>query len=360
MVNLTKFTRRIKRLFTKDKPQQIIFFITNRCNSRCKHCFNWKVLNAEMNELSLEEIEKISKNLGEFPDLLLSGGEPFLRRDLADLCYIFYSNNKIVNLAIPTNSLLPETIRDKTIEILEKCKGINLTLNLSLDGLKETHENIRGVKGNFEKVFENIKGLTKIREKYPNLKINVSTVVFNENIKEIPELVEYVKKNTTVDFHGFEVIRGDPKIAKTGLTDAEFEKYKDIVLTTEEYYMSKKFNPLIKWYLLAKKKYFLNLQKDAMKTNKMDVQCLAGQSIFVLEHNGIVKGCELLEPLGNVRDGGYNPNKILKSKNGQIFVNRIKKTKCACTHCVFLYHSIDHDPITALIKIPLYGLLHKR
>jgi len=90
-----------KNIFIKKcaSPIYLIFFVTEICNARCKHCFgnfsNEKEKAKE--ELSLEEINKISKNMDNLLYLLPTGGEPFLREDLPDIINVFYRNNRLRN-----------------------------------------------------------------------------------------------------------------------------------------------------------------------------------------------------------------------------------------------------------------------
>ena len=122
----------------KKLPNYLIFFITSKCNSKCKHCFYWKNL-IEKKDLNLEEINKIYKNLDNLLWIHLSGGEPFMRNDLSKICSIFIKNNKTKNFAIPTNCLLKEKVIKETEEILKENPEINLNITLSLDGLEKPH-----------------------------------------------------------------------------------------------------------------------------------------------------------------------------------------------------------------------------
>ena len=89
---------------TKSSPVQLTLFVTSRCNIRCKMCFYWEpVENKSTQEITLEEVEKISKSMPDFFWLLLSGGEAFVREDLAEIVETFYKNNNIKHLTIPTN-----------------------------------------------------------------------------------------------------------------------------------------------------------------------------------------------------------------------------------------------------------------
>ena len=100
------------------KPVYLIFFVTDVCNARCRHCFNWS-LNQKPNDLTLDEIENFSKQLDHIEWLALSGGEPFERKDLAEICGIFLKNNSVSQITIPTNGLSPKLIYNTIKQVLE-------------------------------------------------------------------------------------------------------------------------------------------------------------------------------------------------------------------------------------------------
>src|SRR3989344_268480 len=199
------------KLYIKKDLFQVIFHVTFRCNSRCSFCFNWKNIDeVKSNELTLDEINKISKSLPEFPWFLISGGEPFLRNDLDEIIEIFCKNNKIKHITLPTNGLLTNKIAEKVESILKKCPSISLNLVLSLDGIKEKHDKIRGIKGNFNKLMQTYKLLMPLRKKYSNLAVKFNTVISNTNYKELGKIIDYVKF-LKADMHTIDFIRGSPR-----------------------------------------------------------------------------------------------------------------------------------------------------
>ncbi|NTV23536.1 MAG: radical SAM protein, partial [Nanoarchaeota archaeon] len=128
----------LKALYLEKRPLPIHLILHNTfiCNAKCGHCFNWDNLNKHKpeEELSLEEFEKISKSFDKKLRFLnLSGGEPFLRKDISEMCHHFVKNNPgLVSISIPTNGLLPKKIREETEKICDKCKT-SISINLSLD-----------------------------------------------------------------------------------------------------------------------------------------------------------------------------------------------------------------------------------
>ena len=138
------------------KPVYLIFFVTDVCNARCRHCFNWS-LNQKPNDLTLDEIENFSKQLDHIEWLALSGGEPFERKDLAEICGIFLKNNSVSQITIPTNGLSPKLIYNTIKQVLELPFNFKLSVNLSIDGMEKTNDEIRGVRGGFKKAIDSVK-----------------------------------------------------------------------------------------------------------------------------------------------------------------------------------------------------------
>ena len=69
----------------------------------CSHCFYHDSLNKKFNELSLEEIDTFTKTMDPLLNLVLTGGEPYLKHDLDQIVRIFYHNTKVPIITIPSN-----------------------------------------------------------------------------------------------------------------------------------------------------------------------------------------------------------------------------------------------------------------
>jgi len=346
MKNILKF---LTEPFLNKKLRTVTFFVTNRCNSRCSHCFYWKNL-GKTEELPLNKIKKISQSMGDFYYLSISGGEPFLRDDLPEVCSVFYEQNNVRDISIPTNSMQPQKIVETTKEILHDCPKAKISINVSLDGLEKTHDKTRNTKGAFKKVMENIKLLTDLKKISPNLIVNVTTVVSNANLEELEKLSDFIRNNTKVDNHSFEILRGNPKDPKFRRLDpVQFKKLTKLIVDNNYHYFKNKgfFTSL---YLKKRQKYFLKQQFLALNDQNWDVPCLAGKTTVVLEPDGTVKPCELLESIGNLKDFDYNLPRLLNSDKAKKIRRWIKESRCSCTHCVALNLSISHNPSAVFIK----------
>ena len=104
--------RFIKNIFTR-KLHTLFFFITSNCNSRCKGCFYWKNIN-KVKELSLEDIKVMFGRMPDINHISISGGEPFLRKDIVEICEVFAKGNNVKSITIPTNGLMPDIIYKNT------------------------------------------------------------------------------------------------------------------------------------------------------------------------------------------------------------------------------------------------------
>src|SRR5262249_28033520 len=133
----------------------LFLFVTSRCNSLCRTCFYFDKLNSR-DDLTYAEIERISQTAPPFRKLWISGGEPFLREELAEVVGMFARRNGVRNGNLPTNGLLPEKLFPAVDRMLELCPDTAIDLNFSLDGLAPTHDSIRGVPNNFDRTLATI------------------------------------------------------------------------------------------------------------------------------------------------------------------------------------------------------------
>ena len=107
------------------KISRLFYFVTSKCNARCEFCFNldnvidWEKRKEE--ELTLEEIRQIARNLKRLPYITMSGGEPFMRSDLVDILRVFHEEARTQWITIPSNGAITENTLRMTQEILTKC-----------------------------------------------------------------------------------------------------------------------------------------------------------------------------------------------------------------------------------------------
>src|SRR5262249_29085182 len=163
----------------RQTPPFMIIFINSICNLTCEHCFYWRNLNRR-DDLTFEEFEKLSQSLGRFENLNLSGGEPFLHPQFADICLLFLHNNGARHLDVPTNGYYTEKTRDQLSKVLESKTLQYFVCELSLDGTEEYHNRFRGNPKSFAKAMETYDVLAQMQRADPRLRIHAISTATHE------------------------------------------------------------------------------------------------------------------------------------------------------------------------------------
>lgn len=324
-----------KFLFKKKRksPIYLIFEPTNRCNSACSFCYNKKQLNRDDEELSLEEIDKITKSMkGPLINLSLSGGEPFLRDDLEKIIDIFDQNVGMRFLTIPTNGLASEKIEQKIIEIADIFSG-RITVMLSIDGIGKNHDEIRGVSGNFNKILETYERLAGLH--LENLKLGVNTCLTDKNKNGYREINDFVKREMPlIENHNFSMLR-----------EADFDQ--GVKPPGSEFLRSNKRNlqkiatsgsdrGLKDRFLQAIRARYYDIFEKNIKKKKRKWDCYAGSLAGYLNYKGDLFPCEMLPAWGNLKDFDYDLVQLWNSKQALERKKEIKRKKCNCSHGCFV------------------------
>ncbi|MFW9882000.1 MAG: radical SAM protein, partial [Candidatus Thorarchaeota archaeon] len=159
-------------------PPVVFWSVTQRCNLNCTHCY----VDQDLNEMSYDEACGIIDQLSEAKNFILIffGGEALLRNDIFDL--MRYASNKNVNVALASNGTLIDEEKAKKLKEI----GVGY-VQVSIDGLKDVHEQIRGI-GTFEKAISAIKNCLN-----EGLYTCIGTTITNQNVHQIYGLVDLAK-----------------------------------------------------------------------------------------------------------------------------------------------------------------------
>ncbi len=195
MSHIEETVLRLEKFFAgkKEDPVKVDIFFTEACNFKCRFCNYSKVskeaIKKEMNDKKILTLvnEICEMNVKIFGVL---GGEPFLRKKVLLKSMEKIKKHGIAGSIVSNGSLIKED--DVTRMVKMKWDLIRL----SIDGLKKTHEYLRGVKGSFEKVLNVIKTFYRIKKKfksnYPTVEVNF--VLTNKNYKELGKLMELLSR----------------------------------------------------------------------------------------------------------------------------------------------------------------------
>ncbi|MFA4888698.1 MAG: radical SAM protein [Candidatus Omnitrophota bacterium] len=181
-------------------PSILVFFSSFRCNARCVMCSAW-VKQKTRKELNCSEVERIFSDVTlskSIKVINLTGGEPTLREDLVEIVKIIAA--KCVNLErldLSTNGITGLDVIDKIEQILAYLlpRGLKLSASLSIDGVGEVHDRVRGTPGAFNTIDGVIKELRELMRLYANFTCGVNTTINKLNYKSLEEILNYCRRN---------------------------------------------------------------------------------------------------------------------------------------------------------------------
>ncbi|MDA2937109.1 radical SAM protein [Acidobacteria bacterium AH-259-A15] len=342
------FSRAVKdvkiasRLFYKrGLPVSLIFFVTSRCNLLCTHCFYWEELNKRKNELTLDEIEKISRSLPNLLTVSLTGGEPYLRADLPDIARAFEQNSHVRNIQIPSNGLLVERTVSRVEALMQKVHRARVSTGVSLDGPEDIHNRIRQNPKSFERALQTLAELKKLKPHFPNLSVGVALTVSSANQDRLGEFYRFVEEELQPDAVTITLVRGNPIDAS--LKKVDLRLYHDFARQVIEYRTAHRLtNGWMDRLVIAKEEETYRLIGEAAQASKRISPCYGGELIGVLSETGEVYVCETLDKsMGNVRDFDCDFAKLWQGELAEEGRHYQKELGCQCTYeCAMSINSL--------------------
>jgi len=168
------------------------YISTHRCNARCLMCGIWKETDTRDRELSPDALGEIlaDRLFSRMEYIGISGGEPFIRDDLRELCDVVLRRcPKIKRLSLTTNGLLTRRIHDLLPEIADGTRAVGalLDVSVSVHGMGETLDAVYGVDGAFSKIERTIRFLEELRDQ-GRLSFSMNCVLLAENLGQADEL----------------------------------------------------------------------------------------------------------------------------------------------------------------------------
>lgn len=346
------------KAYVTNKVGYAIFFVTARCNSRCKTCFYWKNSESDSkSELATGEYELISKKWKNLFHVSLTGGEPLLRNDLGEIATCFHNNSNTKSLGLTTNGLLPEKAGATVISILKTNPKIHLKLSVSIDAIGEKHDYIRGIKSNFEKAAETINISKQIAKEHKNFEVRVNLTYCSYNKDDIISIIDYLDDTFGVPVN-IGIVRGDARAA--GSKEISPEGYR----AATGYIMSKydERGNVSGLFRMLDNVIFRVYETtyQTLKEKRQVINCVAGKNMLVIDEKGFVLPCEMLASVfpgklfdfPNMRQYNYDINAALKSNEFKNIMEHIRSAKCFCTYECATMNSIIYNPLM-LCKILL-------
>ncbi|MHC1584757.1 MAG: radical SAM protein, partial [Candidatus Syntropharchaeia archaeon] len=308
-------------------PRLISWNTTYECNLRCEHCYIDAVgvgeapedeLTTEEGKMLIDQISEISKCI-----LVLSGGEPLLRKDIFDIAK--YGTEKGLRIVMGTNGTL---IDDKTAKKLKE-SGV-MRVGISIDAVSpEVHDDFRGVKGCHRKAIEGAKACFR-----NGLSFQIHTTVTRSNYEEIPSLIDLAVDLGADAFHLFFLV---PTGRGEGVEDVTPKEYEEMLLFL--YKKQKEYEIEIKAVCAPQ---FMRIAEQEGGKHDFHLErytrgCLAGTNYCRIKPDGEVNPCPYLPiSVGNIKEKPFGEI----WRESEVFKNLrdFSKLKGKCGSC--RYNSI--------------------
>ena len=346
-------TRKKKWVQSLETPVALIFFVTSRCNLRCSHCFYWKELNTGNAELSIDEIRRIAASFKHPVSLSLTGGEPFIRKDLKEIIEAFHQGCGTREIGIATNGTLQKATIETIRSILEADCLSSLSVQISLDGLEKTHDDIRGVKGSYKKAISTIKELKKLEGKYPGFRLKTALTVQKRNLSELKEFVDNLLP-LKIPLR-FNIVRGGRfgvfNLPPTACSDFDPKEGGGSFLSLDEikgaYALLKEMNDGSSFHFWpSRQQRIWELSIQMLEEKQSAMPCYASAMESVLYSDGDVAFCELSKPFANIREFNYAFARLWKSEKADKMRKLI--SRCCCIHGCNLTTGLTFEPETVV------------
>lgn len=280
-------------------PRLIAWELTRTCNLDCVHCRAAASKGPYEGELTTEEVFRILEEITEvgFPIIILTGGEPLLRKDLIEITQ--KASSLGLKPVLATNGTL------LTKEILRELKKAGISrVSISLDGADaRSHDNFRKMPHAFEGAMRGIKLLKEC-----GIPFQINTTVTAVNAHELPKVHELAKALGAVAHHIFLLVpvgRGK-ELAEEALPP---ERYEEIL---HWFYEQRSKSGLHLKATCAP--HYYRIMRERAREEGLEVTyetfgldavtrgCLAGTGFCFISHQGIVQTCGYLEiPCGDLR-----------------------------------------------------------
>ncbi len=146
-------------------------------------CDIWQLQN--ISEISAEDFLRLPKSL---KDINISGGEPFLRQDISGVIKNIKQACPHAKLVISSNGLATEIVKNKMGEILKIDKNVGVAI--SIDGVGEVHDKIRGFEGACNKALNTLEVLKTLGVRH----IKIAFTITNDNLEEMKKVYDLSRK----------------------------------------------------------------------------------------------------------------------------------------------------------------------
>lgn len=351
-------------------PQYLILFVSDTCWMKCSHCWfseDWKSNNLDKKRSSLplvgapkprktydllgfDELERLAQSIERITFLTITGGEAFIRDDIVEIAQMFAKRTQLGRYQIPTSGFDTDRIVGHVERILTSIPHIPFRVDVSLDGTEAVHDSIRRIEGGWKRAVATIRALNVLKKKHRHFDVGVITTVSRQNQHEIEAVGQMITEQINPEGEWMvNITRGAPRDPTATEVDprAYVAAHQLIARRIESGSYRGHTGHIAGPWLTAKNATRRQMIFDTISGKRSGGGCSAGALAAVIDNDGTVRPCELLErdkAFGNLRDFDYDLAALWRSPKADEVRNWIQDSRCICTQECFLSMDILIQP----------------
>lgn len=340
-----------RSLISRNAVGYLIQFVTHRCNAHCRHCFDdpqRQSIGVEQ-ELSLERIRTLANSVGRVGHLSLTGGEPLLRPDLAEIVAAYYRAG-VRSFSVSTNGSYPERIDALLAQLPRVAPWARVIVTISIDGVGPLHDRLRGLPGLYDKAERSLRLLCAARQWLPQLRVHGCFTLTAANAAGFAEALARLK---TMGLDQIELnrLRGEP-------ADPALHGGSEVAYTAAARAVA-----LANGGAAGLSRLFARLDSAMFAIVRRPQapwpcgHCLAGKRLVVIHANGEVLPCEMLRShrpddaeqygnftLGRLDQFGDALLPLLTAAQARRITDYVRDSECRCSFECAIFATMVYRP----------------
>jgi MoaA/NifB/PqqE/SkfB family radical SAM enzyme len=300
--------------------------------------------------MRLEEYEALFKSFGR--DLCwigITGGEPSLRSDLAEIVGLAARHcPRLAIVSVNTNGLLTDRLVRIAETLLADAGGRQLMFVVSVDGPRELHDRVRGVTGAFDRAMASVAALDRLAQRHKQLSVHTETVISKFNL---PVIDAFCRETPCAGVpHVYTFAQEGSRYSNTGteiqMSQDDFEQVRPLMrrLAARGRLSGLKRLLMEEYYRLAPRFFAV--------PDRQVLPCAASLASIYVGAEGEVRPCSMMEPVGSLRDVGFDIRALIAGESFQAARDCIWRGECpnCWTPCEAI-STLMHRQLRALTAI---------
>ena len=247
---------------------------------------------------------------------------------------------------IPTNGIQQKIIPGSVERVLQAAPKSEVIINLSLDGVGLKHDEIRGVRNNWDRAIATYASLKELQKRYSHLTLGIHTVISNFNVDSFPDLCEYVQRELKPDSYITEIAEERVELDTVGLgITPTAERYTVAIDSLLESMRDQQLTGLAEVTQAFRRQYY-EIVKRTLREQRQVIPCMAGVASAQIAPNGDVWTCCVrAESMGNLREHDYDFGSVWRTGKADQLRRSIKNRECYCPLANAAYtNMLTHGP----------------